>query len=59
LGSVLPLGSALCISALIGWACIEPRVARQAYFQLALFHGPLEVAVASLLFIERSPLKRA
>jgi hypothetical protein len=58
LGSVLPLGCALCVGALVAWACLDLRAARQAYFQLALFHGPLEIAVAGLLFIERSPLKR-
>ncbi|HEX3849538.1 MAG TPA: hypothetical protein VHW01_01150 [Polyangiaceae bacterium] len=58
LGPVLPLGCALCIGALVAWACVEPRAARQAYLQLALFHGPLEIAVVGLLFIERSQLKR-
>jgi hypothetical protein len=33
--------------------------ARAGYLRLALFHGPLELAVAALLLLERRPLLRA
>jgi hypothetical protein len=42
---------------LVVWGCVDAHAARAGYLRLALFHGPLELAVAALLFIERRPLK--
>jgi hypothetical protein len=38
------------------WAVIDLAEARTGYLRLALFHGYLELAIAAILFIQRSPL---
>lgn len=51
-----------CAAAVVGlgaWACIDLHAARGAYPRVALFHGPLEFAVAAILFIERRAYKAA
>jgi hypothetical protein len=49
------LACALCITAIAA----EAAVARNAYLRLAFFHGPLELAVIVLLWIEARPPQRA
>ena len=50
---------ALAAAGLVVWGCLDAHAARIGYLRLALFHGPLELAVAALLVIERRPLKTA
>lgn len=38
--------------ALIGWACLEPAEARRGYFDLAVFHGYLELVVIAFLLVQ-------
>jgi hypothetical protein len=51
--------SALAVVGLVAWGCLDVHAARVGYLRVALFHGPLELAVAALLFIERRRLKTA
>ena len=37
------------------WALFEPALARIAYLRLALFHGPMELAVILLWLLEGRP----
>jgi hypothetical protein len=49
--------AALATAGLLAWSLHDPHAARLVYLRVALFHGPLEIAVVALLFIERRPLK--
>lgn len=51
-GRPLVIAAVLVAGGLVVWALIEPAVARNAYLQLALFHGPMELAVALLWTLE-------
>lgn len=42
---------------LVVWAAVDLQVARLTYLRVALFHGPMELAVAALAFVERDPLR--
>jgi hypothetical protein len=57
MGWLLPLAACAAAVGLVAWGLFDPRAARLAYLRVALFHGPLEIAVAALLFIERRPLR--
>jgi len=59
LGWLPVIACALGVVGLTGWALLDPHAARLAYLRMALFHGPLELAVVAILFIERRPLKTA
>ncbi len=51
-----PLGVALfalAALALLGFAAIDAETARDGYLRLALFHGPLELALFGLFLLER------
>jgi len=58
LGPWLPIAALLLTLGFCTCACWGVGVARDAYFRLALFHGPLEVAVLTLLALERRALRR-
>jgi len=51
-GRPLIIAAVLIAGGLAVWALIEPAIARNAYLQLALFHGPMELAVALLWMLE-------
>ncbi|HXK19772.1 MAG TPA: hypothetical protein VNG33_18300 [Polyangiaceae bacterium] len=55
-GWYVPLLGALLMVALLLGACVNPGVARNAYLQMALFHGPLELAVVCWLLVEKRSL---
>ncbi len=57
MGWAVPLLFVLATIALAAWGVLDPRAARLLYLRLAIFHGPLEVAVAALFFIERRSLR--
>lgn len=53
----IALGLAVAVGgALIVWWSIDAWAARDGYLRLALFHGPLELAVLAWLFVTRRPL---
>jgi len=51
-GRPLIIAAVLIAGGLAVWTLIEPAIARNAYLQLALFHGPMELAVALLWMLE-------
>ena len=51
-GRPLVIVAVLVVGGLAVWALIEPAIARNAYLRLALFHGPMELAVALLWMLE-------
>lgn len=53
LGRAVVILSLLATLALLAFACVDLQGARAAYLRLALFHGPLEIATAVLLWLER------
>lgn len=58
LGSAVVLASVgLCVG-LLAFALSDLSAARHLYLRIALFHGPLEIAVALLLALERRALVR-
>lgn len=44
--------AALASAAFVAWGLLDAAAARDGYLRLALFHGPLELAVVVLLFLE-------
>ncbi|MDS4040717.1 MAG: hypothetical protein RKP20_06020 [Candidatus Competibacter sp.] len=44
--------ASLATVGLAAWASFEPALARSAYLRLALFHGPVELAVVLLWLLE-------
>jgi len=59
LGAPLLLCGALLALSLIAFACFDLHSARLFYLRLALFHGPLELSVLVLLWLEGARLERA
>lgn len=51
-GRPLVLVASLATVGLAAWALFEPALARSAYLRLALFHGPMELAVILLWLLE-------
>ena len=51
-GRPLVIAALLVTGGLAAWALFEPASARIAYLRLALFHGPMELAVALLWILE-------
>lgn len=56
-GRALPLGALALALSLGAVALADLETARTAYLRLAIFHGPLELAVVALARLERRPLR--
>jgi hypothetical protein len=54
LGVPLVLVAVTTCVAVAGWGCFSLANARDGYLRLAMFHGPLELGAATLLFLERA-----
>ena len=52
-GRPLVLGALVLAAVLMAWGLADLEAARTGYLRLALFHGPLELAVIGLLVVER------
>ena len=59
IGPRLLLLFAIVTVALVGWALIDLRAARDGYLRMAIFHGHLEIAVATLLLLESRRARKA
>jgi hypothetical protein len=53
IGRPLVWGAALLGLALLAWGVFDPNAARDNYLRVAFFHGPLEIAAATLFALER------